>query len=136
MNVYFESMDFERNHSLPEGWEEGSFKYCTFNRLDIEGKEFGGVLVGCVIDGCDWYWTLFNTAIFVNVEFKNCTFRGVSFSGCSFTECQFVGCKFMKNNLGGDCSFNDSRWYACSQSACAGFLSEVPAKPAYPGFLA
>lgn len=126
MNIYVESTDFERNKSLPKGWEEGTFKYCNFRNLDIEGAGFGGVLVGCVIEGCEWYWSLFNTTTFVSVKFENCVFRGGSFAGCSFTECQFIGCKFIEDNLGGDCSFRESRWYACTQSACIGFVDEVP----------
>lgn len=125
MNIYVESTDFERKSSLPKGWEEGSFKFCNFSKLDIEGSGFGGVLVGCVIEACEWYWSLFNTATFVNVEFKNCIFRGASFSGCTFTECQFNGCTFTKDNLGGDCSFIENRWYACTQSECTGFVNDV-----------
>lgn len=132
MDVYFESTDFDRKDSLPEGWDEGSFKYCTFRRLDIEGSGFGGVMVGCVIEDSEWYWSLFNTATFVSVEFKNCTFRGTSFSGCTFTECSFTNCSFIKDNLGGDCRFSDSRWYACTQAGCKGFIDAVAPKPATP----
>ncbi|QXZ10392.1 pentapeptide repeat-containing protein [Comamonas sp. Y33R10-2] len=126
--MYFESTDFEQNSSLPKGWEESSFKYCNFSRLDIEGRGFEGVLVGCVIERCEWYWSLFNVATFVNVEFKNCVFRGATFSSCSFTECRFIECKFIKDNLGSDCRFDESRWYACTQSDCIGLPKEVTYK--------
>ena len=132
MHVYFESTDFDRKASLPRGWDEGSFKYCNFSKLEIEGGGFGGVLVGCVVEDSDWYWSLFNTATFVNVEFKNCVFRGTSFAGCSFTECKFTDCSFTKDNLGGDCQFTDNGWYACTQSGCKGFIDAVPFSAAEP----
>ncbi len=118
--MYFESTDFDRNGSLPRGWEEGTFKYCNFSNLEMEGGSVSWVLVGCVIETSEWYWGIFNTATLVSVVFKNCVFRGTSFAGCTFTECQFIGCQFIKDNLDGDCSFDDSRWYACSQSDCIG----------------
>lgn len=124
-SIYCESTDFEGNSSLPKGWEEGAFKYCDFRNLDIQGRGLGGVLVGCSIEDSEWYWSLFNTTAFVNVEFKNCTFRGASFAGCSFTECRFIDCAFIKDNLGGDCSFTENRWYACTQSGCTGFVDAV-----------
>ena len=125
MPVYFESTDFDRKGSLPKGWDEGSFKYCNFSKLDIEGGGLGGVLIGCVIEDSEWYWSLFNTATFVNVEFKNCIFCGVSFAGCSFTECKFIDCLFIKDKLGGECKFSENRWYACTQSGCTGFTHAV-----------
>ena len=125
MTALYETIDLEHRDSLPQGWEEAVFKYCNFRKLDIEGCGFEGVLVGCVIEDSDWYWGLFNTATFVNVTFKNCTFRGVGFAGCSFTECNFIKCAFTKDNLGGDCSFTENRWYACTQSGCTGFVDAV-----------
>ena len=126
MTIYHEWTDFECKKSLPNEWEEGTFKYCNFSKLDIEGPGFDGVQVGCVIEDSDWYWSLFNVATFVSVKFINCTFRGASFAGCSFTECSFVNCAFVKDNLGGDCKFTDNRWYACTQSGCTGFVDVVP----------
>ncbi len=132
MPLYFECTDFDEKGSLPEGWEEGSFKYCNFSNLIIDGGGLEGVLVGCIIETSDWYWSLFNTATFVNVEFKNCTFRGVSFASCSFTECKFIDCTFCKDNLGGECSFDENRWYACTQSGCTGFIDAVSQSPLEP----
>lgn len=128
MTLYVESTDFDQD-SLPKGWDEGSFKYCNFSKLDIEGSGFSGVLVGCVIEKSEWYWSLFNTATFVNVKFKKCIFRGTSFAGCSFTECQFIDCLFTKSNLDGDCRFTENRWYACTQSGCTGFIDAVAQSP-------
>lgn len=123
--MYAENIDFGHKNSLPKGWEEGSFKYCTFRKLDIEGGGLGGVLVGCVFEDSQWYWSLFNTAVLVKVEFKNCVFRGVSFAGCSFTECKVVDCSFVKDNLDRDCRFDECRWYACTQSGCTGLVDLV-----------
>lgn len=125
MSTYHEYTDFEQKDSLPEEWEDGSFTYCNFSKLDIEGPGFSGVLVGCVIEDSEWYWSLFNVATFVSVKFKNCTFRGSAFASCSFTECSFINCTFTKDNLGGDCSFTENRWYACTQSGCTGFVDAV-----------
>ena len=72
MPLYFESTDFDRKGSLPKGWDEGTFKYCNFSKLEIDGGGLSGVLVGCIIQDSDWYWSLFNTATFVNVEFRRC----------------------------------------------------------------
>jgi uncharacterized protein YjbI with pentapeptide repeats len=63
---------------------------------------------------------LFNLATFVGVNFKNCTFHGCSFAGCRFVECEFDACNFTRDKLGGDCSFERSRWYACRQKNCRG----------------
>ncbi|OGA80325.1 MAG: hypothetical protein A2711_11965 [Burkholderiales bacterium RIFCSPHIGHO2_01_FULL_63_240] len=123
MHTYYESEEFQKRGSLPSGWEESSFKYCEFKLLEIEGGGFGGVLVGCVFENSEFYWSLFNSGIFVDVEFKNCVFRGVSFAGCVFTECRFIGCTFTNDNMGGTCSFPDSRWYACTQTACTGLTN-------------
>ncbi len=82
MSIFRETTDFEGKKSLPKEWEEGSFKYCNFSKLDIEGAGFCGVLVGCVIEDSDWYWSLFNVTTFVSVKFINCTFRGCSFASC------------------------------------------------------
>jgi uncharacterized protein YjbI with pentapeptide repeats len=126
MSIFHESTEFEGGKSLPRGWQEGTFKYCNFSKLNIEGSGFDGVLVGCVIEDSDWYWSLFNVTTFVSVKFINCTFRGSSFASCSFTECSFVNCSFVQDNLGGDCHFTDNRWYACTQSGCTGFIDAVP----------
>ena len=125
MDLYFECANFEGKDALPKGWDEAAFKYCNFRELKVEGPGFGGVLVGCVIEDSDWYWSLFNTGTFFNVEFRNCVFRGASFAGCTFTECKFTDCSFVKDNLGGECRFTENRWYACTQSGCIGFTEPV-----------
>ena len=41
-----------------------------------------------------------------------------------FVECEFVNCEFTKNNLNGDCSFNDVAWYSCKQINCVGLAGK------------
>src|SRR4051812_43502097 len=111
--MYYESQNVDGNAELPESWEESTFKYCNFRVLDLEGKAFEGVLVGCEVEDCQFYWGLFNNTTFVNVRFKRCIFRGSSFAGCTFTECDFEDCQFIRDSLDGECRFSDCRWYAC-----------------------
>lgn len=108
--MLFKSQQFEDGLEEPAGWSDHVFHYCDFSGISTEGGEVDSVFVGCKIENCDWYWTLFNLAIFVSVDFNGCTFRGTSFSGTKFVECDFNNCKFIKDNLDGECSFNDVAW--------------------------
>jgi uncharacterized protein YjbI with pentapeptide repeats len=123
MTQLHESTDFDLNTSLPRHWQDHVFLYCTFRNMSLEGGGFNGALIGCVLQDMDFYWALFNTAHFVNVEFRHCVFRGAGIAGCTFTECRFINCEFTQDNLGGDCRFDDNRWYGCEQSNCVGFVS-------------
>ena len=124
-----EGTEFTVRSELPRGWEDDVFRYCTFAGLDVEGQAFEGVLSGCTLKDCSWYWGLFNTATFVQVEFHGCVFRGSGFAGCLFAKCRFVDCRFVKDNLGADCRFTECAWYDCEQAGCEGlprpFASET-----------
>ena len=62
----------------------------------------------CIFNNIHFYWTLFSITEFNNCNFNNCTFAGVTFADCKLIECNFKDCKFIKDNLGGNCSFEDS----------------------------
>ena len=118
--MQIDSETFERKLPAGTDWEENCFRYCTFLGLDEEGGGIDSLFLECEFANCEWYWSLFNLAVFVGVKFTSCRFRGVSFSGCRFIECEFVRCEFSKDNMGGECNFRDSRWYGCKQSETQG----------------
>ncbi len=120
MAALHESDEFSDESSLGYAEREDVFRYCNFDGLDVDGQGFEGVAVGCTFTNSSWYWSLFNTARFVEVEFRGCVFRGCGFAGCIFTLCRFVGCTFTKGNMGGDCTFDDCAWYDCAQTGCEG----------------
>ena len=124
MATLHESIDFAGNDSLPRGWEEDVFRFCTFSGLDTEGRALSGIVVECRVKESDWYWGLFNVGSFVRVEFRGCVFRGCTFAGCVFAECRFVDCRFEKDNLDGDCTFRDCAWHGCEQAGCVGLPHE------------
>jgi uncharacterized protein YjbI with pentapeptide repeats len=116
--MLFESQQFDHRLTKPVSWSGHVFRYCDFTNISTEGRDVDSVFVGCTIENCEWYWGLFNLAIFIDVKFKGCTFRGTSFSGCKFIECEFLGCSFIKDNLSAECSFKDISWYGCTQKSC------------------
>jgi hypothetical protein len=118
--VQIDSQTFDRQLPATTSWEENCFRYCTFVALDEEGGTCDSAFISCEFTRCKWYWALFTQAIFVGVKFTDCTFRGTSFAGCKFVECEFVQCHFTTDNLEGSCSFEDSRWYSCTQSNTRG----------------
>lgn len=132
MAALHESIDFTNKSKMPRGWADDVYRYCTFSNLDIEGEAFEGVLSGCQIHDASWYWGLFNTTKFVEVEFRNCVFRGSAFAGCLFVKCRFENCKFSKDNLGTSCTFDECFWYDCEQTKCEGlprqFAAEVKSR--------
>ena len=101
-------------------WEGGCFKYCVFEKFEIEGKHIDRDFIDCTFTDIDWYWGLFNLVNFVGCKFNNCTFRGSSFPECKFVECEFHNCNFIKDNLNGDCSFENARAYNCVANSCSG----------------
>ena len=109
---------------LPAELEDGVFLYCQFSALDVEGAIFDGALLGCHFKRSNFHLSLFNVATFVRVKFEDCSFNGTSFMGCVLTECEFIRCHFGEDNIGGVCRFDDSRWYACTQSECLGLNVE------------
>jgi uncharacterized protein YjbI with pentapeptide repeats len=123
--MLFQSEQFKGCLTDPASWSDHVFRYSAFAGISTEGAEIDSAFLSCKIDNCEWYWGLFNLAIFVEVTFEGCTFRGASFAGCKFIECKFSNCQFLKDNLGGDCSFDDVVWYGCSQTNCTGLPEEV-----------
>ncbi|WP_082814482.1 pentapeptide repeat-containing protein [Collimonas fungivorans] len=123
-NMLFETERFESRLTKPASWEDCVFRYCNFADIDSEGGSIDSIFVGCTFENCEWYWGIFNLAILVQVKFKGCTFRGTAFSGSKFVECEFIDCEFTKDNLNGDCSFDDVAWYKCKQNNCKGLEGE------------
>lgn len=97
------------------------FRYCTFESASIDGGGSDGVFLSCTFQDLDWYWGLFNMALFVGCKFERCTFRGASFSGCRFVECSFSDCRFLPDNVGGLCTATDTNVYGCTFQNCEGF---------------
>ena len=146
--MLIEHGEFDRDNRPPlNQLDDTIFRSCSFANLEIEGSGLDGALIYCTLRDIDWYWGLFNTAIFLCTRFENCTFRGASFMSCRLLECQFIGCHFALDNLGGPCTFEDcsvvectfdkcklildspkgrtvferTRWYGCTQNDCIGF---------------
>lgn len=115
---------FERGLSEGIAWEEQVFIFCEFKGIRGEGLHVTSTFLDSTFRQCDIYWALFNTATFVGVKFYGCDFRGCSFSGCRFVECEFEDCRFLPDNLNGSCSFDDSRWYSCTQRQTEGLSAE------------
>jgi uncharacterized protein YjbI with pentapeptide repeats len=104
-------------------WEENHFKYCDFSNFSHEGGVVDSDFNLCSFSGIDWYWGIFTQANFIECKFSNCTFRGSSFTDSRFIECTFDNCKFIKDNVGGECTFENSTAYNCSTNECSGFLA-------------
>ena len=118
--MQIDSETFVGKLAATANWEESVYRYCTFDRIEHEGLHVTSAFLDCRFESCDLYWALFNTATFVGVEFKDCVFRGCAFSGCCFVECRFDSCSFENDNLGGSCTFDDTRWYGCAQTNSQG----------------
>jgi uncharacterized protein YjbI with pentapeptide repeats len=125
MTSFHESADFIGPLALKHDLQDDVFRYCTFEGLNVEGQGFEGIALDCTFKNSSWYWSLFNTARFVEVEFTGCVFRGCGFAGCIFTRCRFVNCQFTKSNLGADCTFDDCSGYDCEQTVCQGLPTNL-----------
>jgi uncharacterized protein YjbI with pentapeptide repeats len=120
-HMQIDSTTYDGSIGKNSSWSEDNvFRYCLFARIVAEGAHIDSCFLECEFEKCDWYWGLFNVALFVNAKFKNCTFRGCSFADCKFVECKFENCEFTVDNLDKGCSFEGSRWYACQQHNCKG----------------
>lgn len=97
------------------------FRYCSFESATIEGGDSDGVFLSCTFRDVEWYWGLFNMALFVSCKFERCTFRGTSFAGCRLVECSFSNCKFLSDNVGGSCTATETSVYGCSLENSEGF---------------
>jgi len=102
------------------------YRYSTIEGFSVNGGHVDAAFLFCNLCELDVYGCIFNLCVFVDCTFENCTFRGTAFPGCKFVDCTFTGCQFIQDNLGGECSFDDTRWYGCTQSACEGLDGHVP----------
>ena len=123
--MIFESIEFKTEIPRSKEWPDNVFQYCNFKTISTDTSEILGVFVGCKFEECDWYWTLFNLPIFIDVKFIKCTFRGVSFAGVRCVDCEFEGCVFTHDNLGSGCSFSEISWYCCRDVGCTGLPIEA-----------
>ena len=102
------------------------FRYCTFASANIEGGGSDGAFLSCTFRDSEWYWGLFNCALFVDCKFERCTFRGSYFADCRFVECSFVDCRFLHDNLDSSCSAPDTKIYDCFSQNCEGWHELFP----------
>ena len=99
------------------------YRYCTFADAELEGVHCDGVFIACTFEYIDWYWGLFNTAIFVNCVWQRCAFRGTSFAGCRIVDSRFENCRFLRDNLQAPCSADDTHIYGSQAMQCEGFAT-------------
>lgn len=123
--MQIESEIFSVHLTESANWEGDVFQFCTFFGLDEEGAHVTGGFIDCTFEGCEFYIVLFNCATLVGVTFKNCHFRGCRFPGSRLVECTFENCRFDADNMGGECGFEESRWYACKQRGTQGLRIEL-----------
>lgn len=89
------------------------YEKCNFQNFECD-KIRDADYKNCNFNNIHFYWTLFNLTEFTKCSFQNCTFAGVTFANCKLIECDFKDCKFIKDNLGGNCYFEDSIICKCS----------------------
>jgi len=102
-------------------WDEGYFKFCTFEGFSIEGKQVSSDFNSCSFKRVDWYWGLFSGCNFIGCSFIDCTFAGTNFPDTRFIDCKLVNCRFIQDNLGGECDFSKTTAEGCSVEKCTGF---------------
>ena len=107
------------------GDDEAVFRYCKISAPHIDGGHITATFIDCSFADIDWYWGLFNVCLIVRSSFERCTFRGTSFADCILVECKFRDCRFIRDNLGGECSFDGTCWYGCSVDECEGLSKEI-----------
>ena len=119
--MLIERFEYPPSQTLPDFSEDHVFRYCKFEGLkDSDARQIDATFLYCSFRGCHFYWALFNTALFFQCKFENILFQGASFADCRFIDCSFVACKFLESNMGGPCTFEDTKWYGCTQSDCTG----------------
>lgn len=148
MLIEDEAYDEDNGPHRPGEWRDTVYRRCSFDGLELEGIIFDGVMENCAFTSCELYWAFLNVALIAGTRFEACTFRSASFRGSTFVDCEFVDCTFTLDNLGSDCTIDDSlmaacrfercewvakparngqrditrtRWLGCSQTACKGF---------------
>lgn len=105
--------------------EDSLFRFCLLYNLAPLGGHITSVFLSTSFNQVNWYSGLFNCCDFLSCQFESCTFRGTSFPDCRFVDCRFSGCRFVPDNLGGECVFDDAKWYGCLQAACEGLPEAV-----------
>jgi uncharacterized protein YjbI with pentapeptide repeats len=105
-------------------WEEEHYKFCNFEDFSIEGGHVDSDFINCTFENIEWYWGMFNIVNFIDCTFNNCIFKGSSFPDCKFVECELNNCQFIKDNLDGDCSFENTKAYSCKVNNTTGFNVE------------
>lgn len=117
--MLIQDVEYTPPDKLPDLASDHVFRYCKFHKLE-DSREIEATFLSCDFTNCDFYWALFNVASFFRCKFENCIFAGASFADCRLMECAFVKCSFTKDNMGGDCSFENTKWYGCSQTDRSG----------------
>jgi uncharacterized protein YjbI with pentapeptide repeats len=130
--MLIEHQEFDRNTGPPSNEQDDViYRYCNFADLTIYGPGFDGAVIGCTFRDIEWYWVLFNIALFSRARFDNCTFRGATFADCQLVECKFNGCHFVLDNLGGACSFKDCSFVECTFDKCEFVLDNPYGRPVF-----
>ena len=130
--MLFESETFRETIQVKKALAsyDSVFRYCIFEAASLQGGDFGDTFISCEFRDVEWYWGLFNLALFSNCKFERCTFRGTAFSGCKFVESTFTDCHFVKDNLSASCDAPDTILYACIGQNCEGwnelFQNQIP----------
>lgn len=104
---------------------ENYFKFAAFEDVSPEGGLIASDFTTCTFQRIDWYWGLFSSCNFIQCQFKDCVFRGTNFADSRFIECAFTNCQFVKDNLGGECTLEESIAYACKVENCLGFNPRI-----------
>lgn len=118
---------FSNPADLATRLEDSIFRYSALTNFSIEGGHATAIFSSTTFDRLDWYWGLFNACLFADCRFENCTFRGTAFPDSRFVDCSFFRCRFVRDNLDGECVFENTKWYGCTQSDCEGLPSVVAA---------
>jgi uncharacterized protein YjbI with pentapeptide repeats len=123
--IYHCETFYDANDLMPR-LEDSLFRYSGLTEFSIEGGHVTSVFLTATFERLDWYWGLFNLCLFADCRFEGCTFRGTAFAGSRFVDCAFVDCRFVRDNLGGECRFDEVKWYGCAQTGCEGLPATVP----------
>lgn len=116
-----ENIEFDSPRAIGKALRANdAHRFCVFAHANLDGS-CEGEYQNCTFAQLEWYWSLFNCAVFVGCKFDACTFLGTTFASCCFVECTFNNCKFAANNLGGPCVAPESRFYGCTWADCLGW---------------
>jgi len=118
MLIEDEAYDATNPPHNPAKWRDTVYRRTSFDGLELEGLMFDGLMEACTFTDCLFYWALFNVAVVVGTRFEECTFSSASLRGSTFVNCEFVGCRFDLDNLGSDCTIDDSLMAACAFERC------------------